>query len=165
MRACGIGVLTIVLVATAVNADFVLDVTDPYEAFLAYEGDSPLELEGYTIASQDGLLDPMGFCGFECHALMDPVWPPPWLPGWMPLVFDPYPGTTHNISELWVSGSLSLQPGFRMSIGNCAPNGTVADLSFKYASGDATYDAVVIPEPATMALLAMGGLAALRCRR
>ncbi len=166
--------LTIIALAGTVYAagsefeldeDFVLDVTDPNEAFLENTGTSVIEFAGFTIKSAGDLLDYDNYYGLNARQV-DGLYT--WLAdnfGNSGIGFGPANPGSNQITELQNTGYAVFQPGFRFSLGNCAPNGTDADLDITYLSPGGTLEGRVVPEPATMSLLALGGILGLRRRR
>ena len=138
-------------------------------AFMVNGGDEPCRFDGYSIASDAGALDPNGWVPI---GQMNP-WPWPWpiLQGWPS--FPPFPHwfvmarTTSLLGEACLDGSMILQPGEMLPIGTPAPGGTQMDITFTYVNSATmgSYEGRVIPEPASLAMLALGGVAVVRRRR
>ena len=166
MRKWSIGLLTVIFcagpVSAAVDESFVLDISDPTMAWLRNTGDTMIEFSSYSIESEAGLLNPDGFYPLISW-FIDRLGPPLELvmPGAC-LGMISVTATDHEIGE-W-DGTCTvwgLPAHSEVWLGDIAGEATVDDLSVRY--GD--HEGVVVPEPASLSLLALGGLAALRPKR
>ncbi len=154
-----------------------LDLSDPNEVFMVNSSDSPVNFDGLTISSVDGLLDPDAYYGIS-DRMADGQY------AWVLDNFGVY-GTgfgkanpsNFQISELLIWDYAVMQPGFRFSLGNCIPN-RATEITFGFSSDVQTYTCpiatpgvddtaalTIVPEPAAMSLLALGALALRRRRR
>ena len=168
--------LTIVALAGTVYAvenDLVLDVTDPNEAFMWNAGTNDLLFDGYSILSAGGNLDAGAFRGLKARVdAMEYTWLQSNFGGSSAFSFAPANPSAFDVSEL---SSITadypvFKAGFRFSLGNVCPNGTFDDLGIKMSVPGFGDEALVgrvipVPEPATMSLLALGGILGLRRRR
>ena len=128
-----------------------------------------LSFNGYEIWSAGGLLDPAGWYSIADAVVAQPVDVMLTL-GVGALSFGEMMATPDLLTEVSLSNNATLQMGSMWYIGQPAPQASLADLSFFYhtqtSGGDKYAGGIeIIPEPATLGLLAIGGLAMLRRRR
>lgn len=132
-------------------------------------GGTAFQFDGYTVASAGGLIDNAAWMTFVLNTTADMTnFPPsvgqtvPQAFGWGELANDPA-----LISEAHLTSAAILQPGGTVNLGAAFPGWSQADLTFTYidAASGGSWEGPVTPEPATMSLLALGGLAMLRRRR
>ena len=147
------------------------------EAFLVNPTDHEVRFNAYHIQSAGGFLDPDGWYSIDDRVANNDL-SFTIVIGANSIGFTEANPTAYSLAELTAGERYAiLQPLDWFSIGYPAPGASVDDLTFKYAHalpggpGD-VYDAVVlesavrlVPEPASMALLAMGAMAFLRRRR
>ena len=137
------------------------------------DGVAAFEFDGYSVASASGALANGNWVSMADHAA-DPAFVA--RTGQPPVVFPTdlraamwatMSDTAALISEAHLEITATLQPGDSIDLGDAFPDGTQADLTFTYVNSGTleSYEGMVIPEPATMGLLALGGLALLRRRR
>lgn len=174
----------VVLVALAVGPAFAdilpgeltLLITEPTsgEAYICNERGSDITFDGYEIKSTLGLLDPSEYYPGETsgwRSFGD------WLANetgdaftalgsftWGELL-----GTTTLLAEVNLTGDTTLANGACLYIGYPAPNASESDLSFQYSVPTDTNayvgNVVVVPEPATLALLVLGSAGIVAHRR
>jgi len=134
---------------------------------------SVLGIDGYEIWSTAGYLSPTtGWYSIEDAAAADFIGTATAL-GTGALSFGEFTATTLVLAEGSISNVAMFQPAVAWSIGQPINPGTlVGDLSFYYTTPEVVgskflgvISAPPIPEPATMVVLALGGLALLIRRR
>ena len=133
------------------------------------DGAAPFTFDGYSIASEAGLIAAANWNTIPEQAALDPVNFPPRIGMAMldAFAWAKMAETAYLISEAHLSATATLQPDDSIVLGTALfPGGTQADLTFTYVnSGTLESYEGYIPEPATMSLLALGGLALIRRRR
>jgi hypothetical protein len=129
---------------------------------------SALSVKEYQIVSDGGNLLPTGWISIADMAVAAPVTLMTTL-GTGALGFGEMQATTTLLAEGSLNNSALFQPGAPWSIGTPIAEGTLAsDLTLYYSRPDSSgnmYLGQVVPEPATLSLLALGGLAVLRRKR
>jgi hypothetical protein len=137
------------------------------QAWLKNTSAAPLEMAGYQIQSVNSLLDPAGWVSIADAALTRPDDVIAELGAGALDFRKSVPGLTNYMGEVNLTGFALFQPGASWPIGKPAPPVSWADITFQYALTDnIVYDGGIelVPEPATISLLAIGGLALLRRR-
>jgi hypothetical protein len=138
---------------------------------LTNESGAPLDVDGYEIWSVAGNLDPDGWISISDRAIFDPLLLLAWIgPG--SLSFGELNATPTSLAEASLSSWATFQSGAPWDIGNpvLPHTASLEDLSFYYKTPDIAGDKIIgridiVPEPATMSLLAAGGLALVRRKR
>lgn len=152
-------------VVNPVNPNFILDVTDPaHVMFGAKTGGSPVTIDLFQITSASGSLN------------IAPLYVDMFLAGWnTTMVSTPaeyqvsyrLPSAGQQLGVTWAGGTL-------YDLGALIPAGWTfaqakADLAINgydnAAGGAGAFQGVVVPEPASMSMLALGALALIRRRR
>ena len=163
-------VLTLVAL-TAGSASAVLNLHIAADGSGTITGQSDI-IDGYTITSASGALVPAAWSSISALAMADPTIPGLIGPG--AYSFGPLTTGPGQISDGNLSFNVTIVPaaslavgaaGFRADVGLAA---LLADMTFTYintADGLGQLPGTITPEPATMSLLALGGLAMLRRRR
>ena len=118
---------------------------------------SAITFDGCEIKSAGGLLDPVGWNSLADQGLYG---------------FMEFGASSSALTEVSLMSSAEVLPGGALAIGKPAPieTATVEDLTFLYGDSSVSFDmivgdVVVIPEPVTLTLLGLGGLALIRRRR
>ena len=136
-------------------------------ATLCNDGDDPFSFDGYTILSTSGLLP--NAIGIFDNALADMVNFPILIGctvadalGWTEMSVTP-----NNYSEVTMGVPATLQPGTCIDLGPGFDGLDNVDGTLTYVNSatQESYEGLIIPEPATLSLLALGGLAMIRRRR
>jgi hypothetical protein len=156
------------LAATAIPSLWLLIDENTDQAWLKNTSAAPLQLTGYIIMSVGGHLEKNEWESISDAAVTrrDDVIA---QLGVGALTFDEGdPDLTTFVGEINIFDHALFQPGASWSIGKPAPGASLADLSFQYTLGDGpVHDGGIelVPEPATLGMLALGGLAVLRRRK
>lgn len=144
-----------------------IDVTTG-DAWLKNTTAGPLDFDGYEIFSAGGLLNPAHW-----QSIADSVVSRPGIVlatlGTGAMSFGEFMAVSSLLADVSFSDHATLQMGAMWDIGQPAPDASLADLSFYYSiplNGGTKYEGgiEIIPEPATLGLLVIGGLAVLRSR-
>ena len=153
---------SVALAQTSANLDYVLDIADPVHVMLGWLGASPLEIDGFSITSRGGVFTPLSQAT-QIVLFND---------GWTSVlqntasectIFHQMPGSGELETDVWY-------PGFAFDLGPFVPAGmslaeAQSDITLMGMSRDGEINGVVIPEPASMSILALGVLALVRRRR
>jgi hypothetical protein len=137
------------------------------QAWLKNTSAAPLEMAGYQIKSVDGLLDPAGWVSIVDAALTRPDDVLAQLGAGAFDFREGMTGLTESLGEVNLTKFALFQPGASWPIGKPAPAASLTDLTFRYVLDDDTVQdggIELVPEPATISFLAIGGLALLRRR-
>ena len=129
----------------------------------------PFNFDGYEIWSAGGLLAPASWQSIADSVVSQPVNVMAAL-GTGALSFGEITASTSLLAEFTLSGQATLQAGATWYIGQPAQQASLADLSFFYSiptsSGNKYEGGIeIIPEPATLGLVLIGGLALLKRKR
>ncbi len=152
------------------NANFQLTVQADGSATLENVSGAPLSVDSYQILSAGGLLSSGSWTSIADQAVSDPLGVLTAL-GAGGLSFGELSATTLNLTEANLSNSALFASGAPFNIGTITSTPTQGDLTFIWTSptitpGDLFVGQVnLIPEPATMTLLAVSGIAVFRRRR
>jgi hypothetical protein len=161
--------------ALIANADLTLYVNPGTgDAYLKNMTGSPLDFDAYSIASAGGNLSVAGWDSISDQVIANPGAMIAKL-GAGCLQFGEASPTSSKLTELNSSNAATLSGNDTLTMGTpvVIPGGglPVSDLSFQWTSptvgeGNAYVgDVVLVPEPATLALVALGGLAMILRRR
>lgn len=151
----------------------VLDIASDGTGVMTNNGAEPFSFDGYEILSEDGLLgDPFGIIehvfadGFNGTDTLYAALGMTFVEGlsWSKMVVNP-----HRFVEATLYTPATLQPGASIDLGQAFVGFDQADGVFLYydsrlPTGQNTWEGAIIPEPATLSLLALGALAAVRRR-
>jgi hypothetical protein len=167
-----IGVMTLVQAASVLGASPALKLlidTDTNEAWIENVSATAVTVYGYEIRSIGGNLDPAGWESIADAEVTRPGDVTSQL-GAAALSF--HEGGANSglyLGEASFIGEAVFQPGAPWSIGQPVLEASIADLAFTYL-GPADVNPQsggieLVPEPATLSLLSLGGLAVLRRRK
>ena len=171
-------VVTFVVLALALPSQAVVNITElamtlTYDAAgnaaLHNNTGSALNVDGLEIHSAGSNLDPVGWQSIADSAAADPTGTLNAL-GIGALSFGEFVVNAGLLAEGNLSSQAVFQPSAPWGIGQPFNPGTATgDLTFFYSRpetpGDKYLGVIVVPEPATLGLLLIGGLALLRRRR
>ena len=137
--------------------------------YMENTGAEPFQFDGYSIASASGALDPVGWMTFVESTTADMTNFPPSLGQTIPQAFGwgELAATANLVSEAHLTAVATLAPGTVIDLGLLVTPAECGDLYFTYidSATQGSWEGVCCPEPASLGLLGLGGLALLRRRR
>ena len=153
----------------ALSLTLLIDVTTGKAWLRNDTGSSAFTFDGYEIWSVGGLLEPVSWESIADAAMSSPADVINTL-GAGAMSFGEMTAGLSLLAELDLPNYATLQSGATWDIGKPAPDASLADLSFFYSNPDDVgikYQGgiEIIPEPTTVGLLLVGGLALLRRKR